>query len=99
MTGSEKRGVHAADPFLFQNAIYVLCPDDSVSENVINSFSTFLQDIGATVLIMDAELHDSIAAAVSHLPQIIAVTLVEMVGELNSDKALKLSLISLLNIY
>ena len=87
MTGSEKRGVHAADPFLFQNAIYVLCPDDRVSENVIHSFSAFLQGIGATVVIMDAELHDNIAAAVSHLPQIIAVTLVEMVGELNSDKA------------
>ena len=87
MTGSEKRGIHAADPFLFQNAIYVLCPTESVPEDVTCSFCTFLEGIGATVMILDASLHDRIAAAVSHLPQIIAVTLVKMAGELNSDDA------------
>ena len=92
MTGSEKSGVHAADPFLFQNAIYVLCPTEGVPGDVICSFSTFLEGIGATIAIMDADLHDRIAAAVSHLPQILAITLVKMVGEFNSDNALYLRL-------
>ncbi len=87
MTGSEKRGVHAADPFLFQNAIYVLCPANGVPEDITSSFSTFLECIGAAVVIMDAGIHDRIAAAVSHLPQIIAVALVKMVGESDSDTA------------
>jgi len=85
MTGSEKRGVYAADPFLFQNAIYVLCPTGSVPEDVTREFTSFLEGIGARVMLMDADLHDRIAAAVSHLPQILAVTLVKMAGELNSE--------------
>jgi len=87
MTGSEKRGVQEADPFLFQNAIYVLCPTDGVPEDVTAGFSGFLEGIGATVMIMDAALHDRIAAAVSHLPQVLAVTLVELVGGYNTDTA------------
>jgi len=87
MTGSENRGVDAADPFLFQNAIFVLCPTKGVPEKIINTFSGFLEGIGASVLIMDADLHDRIASAVSHLPQILAVTLVEMVKQLDSNGA------------
>jgi len=87
MTGSEKSGVSAADPFLFQNAIYVLCPTNVVPEELVKNLSDFLSGIGARVVIMDAELHDCIAAAVSHLPQMIAVTLVNMIGEVTTDSA------------
>lgn len=87
MTGSEKSGVNAADPFLFQNAIYVLCPTNGVPEELVKNLSDFLSGIGAKVVIMNAELHDRIAAAVSHLPQMIAVTLVNLVGEVTTDSA------------
>ena len=87
MAGSENRGVLAADPFLFQNAIYVLCPAEGTPVSHIESFSALLGDIGAHVTVMDAETHDRIAAAVSHLPQMLAVALVEMVGGLNSERA------------
>ena len=87
MTGSEKRGINAADPFLFQNAIYVLCPASGVPEEIIKNFSDFLSGIGARVVILDAGLHDRIAAAVSHLPQMVAVTLVNMVGKASTDSA------------
>lgn len=87
MAGSEKSGVSAADPYLFQNAIYVLCPANNVPEDVIRSLNTLLGGIGAAVIVMDAELHDRIAASVSHLPQLLAVALVEMIGGFNSDTA------------
>ncbi len=87
MTGSEKRGIGAADPFLFQNAIYVLTPVEGVPESIMNSFSSFIEDLGATVAVMDANIHDRIAAMVSHLPQMLAVTLVKMAGKLDSDDA------------
>ncbi|HDY89133.1 MAG TPA: prephenate dehydrogenase [bacterium] len=87
MTGSEKSGVHAADPFLFQNAIYVLCPTDNVPEELVKKFSDFLSEIGARVVILNAELHDRIAAAVSHLPQMVAITLVNMIGKETTDSA------------
>ncbi len=87
MAGSENRGVQAADPFLFQNAMYILCPAEGVPEAVVTEFSGFLGETGARVLVMEADLHDRIAAAVSHLPQLLAVTLVEAVGYLNGPDA------------
>ena len=88
MTGSEHRGIDAADPFLFQNAIYVLTPEKGVCDSVIGTLSGFIGDVlGGTVVVMDAGLHDRIAAAVSHLPQILAVTLVKMMGKLDSGDA------------
>lgn len=87
MAGAESRGVSAADPFLFQNAIYVLCPVNGVPAPVVDGFSRYIGGIGASVLVMDAALHDCIAASVSHLPQLLAVALVEMVGRRNGDDA------------
>jgi len=92
MAGSEKRGVDAADPYLFQNAIYVLCPADDVSDEIIASFSSYLAKIGAAVILLEAGLHDRIAAAVSHLPQLLAVALVNMVGGFDSESAPYLTL-------
>ncbi len=86
MTGSEKSGVWASDPFLFQNAIYVLCPVNGVPDAAMNTFSDFVHSLGARVVVMNADQHDRIAAAVSHLPQMIAITLVNMVGQLSSDQ-------------
>ncbi|MFC1537889.1 prephenate dehydrogenase/arogenate dehydrogenase family protein [Candidatus Latescibacterota bacterium] len=87
MTGSEKRGVNASDPFLFQNAIYVLCPADDVPKEIVEEFSGFIHVTGARIVIMESELHDNIAAAISHLPQMIAVTLVNMVQNETTDSA------------
>ena len=87
MAGSERRGVDAADPFLFENAIYVLTPVKNVPENIILPFSNFLHTLGATVVLMNAELHDRIAAAVSHLPQLLAIALVKLAGKLDSEDA------------
>jgi prephenate dehydrogenase len=87
MAGSENRGVQAADPFLFQNAIYVLCPASGVPSETVDTLSHFIGEIGARVMVMNADLHDRIAAAVSHLPQLLAVTLVETVGKLNRENA------------
>ena len=86
MAGAEVSGVQASDPFLFQNAMYVLTPASGVPDSLIEKFSAFLIDaLGARVAVIDATLHDRIAATVSHLPQIIAVTLINMVAGLDAD--------------
>ncbi|MFC1490012.1 prephenate dehydrogenase/arogenate dehydrogenase family protein [Candidatus Latescibacterota bacterium] len=87
MTGSEKSGVNASDPFLFQNAIYVLCPAENVPGELTEEFSGFLHVTGARVVVMESHLHDNIAAAISHLPQMIAVTLVNMAQNETTDSA------------
>jgi prephenate dehydrogenase len=85
MAGSEKAGVTAADPFLFQNAIYILVPDVKVPRDRYDALIALLRSVGARVLELAAEEHDEAVASISHLPQIMATTLVEMVGKLNED--------------
>ena len=87
MAGSERSGLHHADPFLFENATYVLCPpapiraDEFAREQA--SFVEIIEAVGARIIVLDAERHDRIAAAVSHLPQLLAVALMNYVGRLH----------------
>ena len=85
MAGSEKSGVTAADPFLFQNAIYILVPDDVVPEPLHHALRDLVRGLGARVLELSADTHDTVVAAISHLPQLLATCLVEMVGRLDED--------------
>lgn len=88
MAGSESRGVRAADPFLFQNAVYVLAPRRGTPHTVVDRLTALIDRLGARVAVIDAAVHDHIAAVVSHLPQMMAVALVEMVGRLNETNPL-----------
>ena len=80
MAGSEKSGIEAAQPFLFQNAVYVLSPLRSYSEEIMSPLLEAIQQLGARILFMDAIKHDKIAAATSHLPQLLAVELVNLLN-------------------
>ena len=55
MAGSEKSGVGAADPFLFENALYVLTPAKGVPDDVVDSLVALVQWLGARSMWMDAE--------------------------------------------
>lgn len=80
MAGSEKSGPSAAVPDLFKNAMYALTPAKSVSVDVVSGFSTFLHEhLGCRTIILAPDAHDSIVAATSHIPHILAVTLVNHV--------------------
>jgi len=88
MAGSESRGVQAADPFLFQNAVYVLTPSRGTPQETVEELAHLVERLGARVAVMDASVHDRIAAAVSHLPQMMAVALMGMVGRLSEEDPL-----------
>lgn len=85
MAGSEKSGAAAADPFLFQNAVYVLSPAENAQETV-PEFSAFLQQyLGCQVVALSPDIHDTIAATVSHVPHLIAVSLVNVAEKINRE--------------
>lgn len=79
MAGAERGGIAHADPLLFENATYVLCPTAPVSPGDFSAehadFIDLIRLTGARLFLLDAERHDRIAAAVSHLPQLLAVAL------------------------
>ncbi len=86
LCGSEQRGVRAADPFLYQNAYYVLTPSPSVPEAEVKKLGQFIARSGARVVVLSAADHDRIAATISHLPQLLAVSLVKFLDDLGSNR-------------
>jgi len=77
MAGSEKSGPSAADPFLFQNAIYVLSNKNGIETDLEKSLASMLkQYLGCRTIFLNPSIHDHIAATVSHVPHLLAVALV-----------------------
>lgn len=78
MTGSEKGGVAAANPFLYQNAVYVLTPTNSrkPADEKMAILINLLYRIGARIIKVSPQFHDRLVAHVSHLPYALAVSLI-----------------------
>ncbi len=86
MTGAERSGINAANPLLYENAVYILTSSQNQNEQAYYApLTSLLQSLKARVLFLDAERHDRILAAISHLPQLLAVALVNVVGDKNDD--------------
>ncbi|MDD5674265.1 MAG: prephenate dehydrogenase/arogenate dehydrogenase family protein [Chitinivibrionales bacterium] len=82
MTGSEKNGCAYSDPYLFQNAIYVLTAAGAPSGRA-EDFAGFLDKyLGCRHCFLSPALHDTVVAMVSHLPHLAAVALVNCSAEL-----------------
>jgi len=82
MAGSEKYGIDSAGPHLFQDKTYILTPTRKSNLEALKKISLLIKMIGAKKLILYPLEHDRIVSAVSHLPQIIAVSLINAIGEL-----------------
>ncbi len=83
MAGSEQSGVEAAREDLFLNATCILTPTKNTNNNALSSVSSLWQQIGANVLIMPPDTHDSLVASSSHLPHIIAASMVNLIEKLS----------------
>lgn len=77
IAGAEKSGVTAATADLYANKNVVLTPTANTSKQTIDAVTQLWQTCGAKVSAMTAETHDSIFAAVSHLPHLLAFALVD----------------------
>jgi len=82
MAGSEECGIESANPHLFQDRTYILTPTKKSNLITLEKISLLIKMIGANRLILDPIEHDRIVGAVSHLPQITAVSLINTIGEL-----------------
>lgn len=80
MTGSEQHGISAADPFLFQNAAYLIIEDPRTSPKAAALIVKLIESTGAQIIKLTADEHDRIVGMVSHLPHLIAATLTKTAG-------------------
>ena len=88
MAGSEKTGYENAKPHLIENAYYMLTPGEEVPQETVRAFTAFTASLKAIPMVVDYRQHDFITACVSHLPHLIASSLVELVRDLDSPEEL-----------
>ena len=97
MAGSEKTGYENATDHLLENAYYIVTPpeglDQSGSEtgNIppkyaenANRIIAVAQTVGAIPLVLNYREHDKVVAAISHLPHLVASSLVNLVKDADS---------------
>ena len=81
MAGSEKTGIENAKALLLENAYYVLTPAAKVTGEMVERYRDLVASLKAIPLILTYEKHDYVTAAISHLPHIIASSLVNLVKD------------------
>lgn len=84
IAGSEKSGFEASSADLFAGAHCIVTPTTKTDPAVLERIIDFWQKLGSTVLSMEAQEHDKIYGAVSHLPHIIAYALVNTIAGLQT---------------
>ena len=85
IAGTEKSGPTAGFAELFENRWTILTPPPGTDADAINLISRFWQACGAKVEIMGAEEHDLVLAITSHLPHLIAYTIVDTAAQLEDS--------------
>jgi prephenate dehydrogenase len=88
IAGAEKSGAAAASADLFRGRRVVLTPLKENPKGAVSTVETAWAACGAKVSRMDAEEHDAVLAAVSHLPHILAYALVHDVAKRNNSEQL-----------
>lgn len=82
VAGTENSGPDAGFASLFQNRWCIVTPPEPTDLLKLTSLVEFWEALGANVEIMDAEHHDLVLAVTSHLPHLIAYTIVGTASDL-----------------
>lgn len=85
VAGTEHSGPEAGFAELFRNRFAILTPPPGTNEDAVARLVAFWRALGSDVEIMDAEHHDRVLAITSHLPHLIAYTIVETASELETE--------------
>ncbi len=85
IAGTENSGAEAAFAELYIERKCILTPTPRTDAKALNAVKEIWEAAGSTVVVMDAAVHDIILAAVSHLPHMIAYTLVNTVADMEAS--------------
>ncbi len=93
IAGIEKSGPEYGFSKLFENRFCILTPINN-NDNFIDNIKSFWESIGLEIQIMTADHHDKVLAMTSHIPQLIAYSIVVTASELEThikDEVIKYS--------
>ena len=88
MAGSEKSGFANSKAHLIENAYYILTPSSKVSEGKVRAYKDFVSSLKALPVVLDYHEHDLVTGTISHLPHIIASSLVNFVRDTDTEDEL-----------
>ena len=80
IAGTEKSGAEAAFATLYRERRCILTPTARTAPQALETIRRMWQCAGSEVVVMDVQKHDRVLAAISHLPHMVAYTLVNGVG-------------------
>jgi prephenate dehydrogenase len=92
MAGSELRGLAGARADLFRGCTWVLTPTDHTSPTTYSTLHGVLREIGANVVAISAEDHDRLVAIASHVPHLLAGSLMNEASQVAEQDAVLLQL-------
>lgn len=84
MAGRDASGPKAATPELFKGSVYCLCPGLSSPPEAIALCEAMVDRVGAKTYFIEPVEHDAYVAGISHLPFILAASLVNMTASESS---------------
>lgn len=82
MCGKEVAGIFAAEASLYEGAVFPLTPLERTKPTALRLAEDLVENIGSVPVVIDAERHDQLVAAISHLPYLTAVMLVASAAEI-----------------
>ncbi len=82
VAGTEQSGPDAGFASLFRHRWCILTPPADVERKAVAALTGFWEALGAKVEIMDAAHHDLVLAVTSHIPHLIAYTIVGTASDL-----------------
>jgi len=85
IAGTEKSGVENSVKDLFVGVRVILTPTPETSQEALELVRRFWQSLGARVEEMDPHHHDTVFAAVSHLPHAVTYALVKTIGDAEKE--------------
>ena len=92
IAGSEKSGLANYNSLLFKDKLVVLSAVNGDKDNKkLNKVKNFWELLGSKVTILDPEEHDKVFSKTSHLPHVIAFTLMHYLEKELGDKVFKYS--------
>lgn len=86
IAGAERSGVEASVAELFVHKRLILTPLDTTNMQAVEQIRRFWEQIGSSVSIMSVEHHDTVLAATSHLPHVLAFALVGLLGRKDEQR-------------
>lgn len=85
IAGSEASGVDAARADLFVDHRVIITPTEATSSEALGIVRRLWGAVGAEVVEMSVDQHDRVLAATSHLPHVLAYTLVDCLARQDSQ--------------